>query len=96
MVIPQDKHNYMIYFPSLNRAEQAIKDLKEAGFEIPYIDPFVANHPTGFLMESIHPDLSGGTLSDLIYNYVVLLVEPDNLDNMSKAKSIVEKHGGKI
>lgn len=77
------------YFASLNQASQAFKDLQEASFSglTSNIDDF---------NDSIHPDNSGGTLSDLDFKYSVSFNEPTTQEQFNKAVSIVEQHAGKI
>lgn len=86
----------MSYFASINNAEQATQELQQAGFELPYINELNANFPTTLLDQSIHPDLSGGTLSDLEYNYSVPFVLPKNQEQLEQAVKIIEKHGGML
>lgn len=77
------------FFASVNQASQAFKDLREAGFTglTSNIDEF---------NESIHPDNSGGTLSDLDFKFNVSFNEPTTQEQFDQAVSIVEKHAGKI
>lgn len=95
MAIPPTERYSMAYFASVNAAEQATQELKGAGYDIPYIDSFAANYPTDVFTQSIHPDLSGGTLSDLEYNYAVPFVQPTAEDQLNQALAIIYKHGGK-
>lgn len=77
------------YFSSPNHAGQALKDLQEAGFVI--LDSNIDN-----FTESIHPDNSGGTLSDLEFRFIVSFSEPTSQEEFDRAVEIVEKHAGKI
>ncbi|ABO49948.1 hypothetical protein Dred_1418 [Desulforamulus reducens MI-1] len=86
----------MSYYASVNTAEQATRELQEAGFMLPYINDFTANYPTDIFNQSIHPDLSGGTLSDLEYNYSVPFALPKTQDQLEQAVKIIEKHGGML
>lgn len=95
MAIPPTGKYSMAYFASVNAAEQATQELREAGYDIPYIDAFAANYPTDVFNQSIHPDLSGGTLSDLEYNYALPFVLPASEDKLDQALAIIDKHGGK-
>ena len=77
------------YFASPNHAGQALKDLKESGFTVlgSNLDEF---------NESIHPDNSGGTLSDTEFRFTVSFAEPTTQEEFDKAVEIVERHTGKI
>ncbi|GAB6157204.1 hypothetical protein JCM39194_04040 [Desulfotomaculum varum] len=95
MSLPPDEKCMMSYFASVNAAARAAQDLTEAGFQLPYINSLAANYPTDVFTQSIHPDLSGGTLSDLEYNYAVPFIQPP-ADKLQQAFAIVRQHGGKI
>lgn len=77
------------YFASVNRAGQALKDLQESCFK------GLSSNIKNFT-ESIHPDNSGGTLSDLEFNYFINFVQPTNPEKLNQAFSIIANHGGKI
>lgn len=77
------------YFASANHASQAYKDLKEAGFKCLSSNIDENN-------DSIHPDNSGGTLSDLEFNFTINFAEPTTQEQFDKAVTIVENHSGKI
>lgn len=77
------------YFSSPNQAGQALKDLQAAGFAV--FDSNIDN-----FTESIHPDNSGGTLSDLDFRFIVSFSEPTSQEEFDKAVEIVERHAGKM
>lgn len=77
------------YFSSVNHAGQALHDLKESGFTV------LGSNINNF-NESIHPDNSGGTLSDMEFRFTVSFNEPTTQEQFDKAVEIVERHAGKI
>lgn len=77
------------YFASVNHAGQALKDLQSSGFTI--LDSNLDE-----INESIHPDNSGGTLSDLEFRFTVSFMEPTSQEQFDRAVEIVERHAGKV